>query len=226
MPAPEAGLTRLLGRRSELKLLHKRFEQCREGKGQVFSIIGEAGIGKSRLLYEFRKSLANENVTFLEGNCHPHGKEMPYYPLIDILRLSFSIETGDKDFQIKEKVRSGLSALGVDDAACFPYVLELLSVRDSGIEKIAADQEATRDGIIQALKLIVLKGSEIRPVVLVVEDWHWSDETSEEVSQHLLRSIASARVLSIFSYRPLVTTWSTIPYHTQSHAKLSQVVTA
>ncbi len=72
-PVAEEGLTRLLGRQSELELLHERFEQCRAGKGQVFSIVGEAGIGKSRLLYEFRKSLESENVTFLEGNCHPFG---------------------------------------------------------------------------------------------------------------------------------------------------------
>ncbi|MGO9569092.1 MAG: AAA family ATPase [Desulfomonilaceae bacterium] len=215
VPAAEEGLTRLLGRQSELALLHKRFEQCKAGEGQVFSIIGEAGIGKSRLLYEFRKSLANENVTFLEGNCHPYGKEMPYYPLIDILRLNFRIETGDKYAQIKAKARSGLRGLGVDEASCLPYVLELLSVEDSGIEKIAAGHEATKDGIIQTLKLVVLKGSELRPVILAVEDWHWSDKTSEEASEHLLRSIGSARVLLIFSYRPLVNNWSSIPYHTQ-----------
>jgi predicted ATPase len=215
MPAAEVGLTRLLGRQSELELLRKRFEQCRAGEGQVFSIVGEAGIGKSRLLYEFRRSLANENVTFLEGHCHPYGKEMPYYPLIDILRLNFRIETGDKDFQIKEKVRSGLRVLGVHEASYLPYLLELMSVEDSGIEKIAAGHEATKNGIIQSLKLVVVKGSELRPVVLAVEDWHWSDKTSEEASEHLLRSIESARVLLIFSYRPLVNNWSAIPYHSQ-----------
>ena len=215
MPVGEEGLTRLLGRQSELELLRKRFEQCREGEGQAFSIVGEAGIGKSRLLYEFRKSLADENVTFLEGHCHPYGKEMPYYPVIDVLRLNFRIDTGDKDSQIKEKVRSGLRVLGVDEASYLPYLLELLLVEDSGIEKIAAGHEATKNGIIQSLKLVILKGSELRPVVLAVEDWHWSDRTSEEASEHLLRSIGSARVLLIFSYRPLVNNWNAIPYHSQ-----------
>lgn len=215
MPAAEVGLTRLLGRQTELELLRKRFEQCRAGEGQVFSIVGEAGIGKSRLLYEFRKSLADENVTFLEGHCHPHGKEMPYYPVTDFLRLNFRIETGDKDYQIKEKVRGGLRVLGVDEASYMPYLLELLLVEDSGIDKIAAGHEATKDGIIQSLKQVVLKGSELRPVVLAVEDWHWSDRTSEEASEHLLRSIGSARVLMIFSYRPLVNNWNAIPYHSQ-----------
>jgi predicted ATPase len=215
MPVRAEGLTRLLGRQSELELLRKRYEQCRAGEGQVFSIVGEAGIGKSRLLYEFRKSLANENVTFLEGNCHPYGKEMPYYPLIDVLRTNFRIDAGDKDFQIKEKVRSGLRVLGAHEGSCLPYLLELLLVEDSGIEKIAAGYEATKNGIFQALKLIVLKGSELRPVVLAVEDWHWSDKTSGEASEHLLRSIGSARVLLIFSYRPLVNNWSAIPYHSQ-----------
>lgn len=215
MPVREEGLTRLLGRQTELELLRKCYEQCRAGEGQVFSIVGEAGIGKSRLLYEFRKSLANENVTFLEGNCHPYGKEMPYYPLIDVLRTNFCIDAGDKDFQIKEKVRSGLRVLGVHEGSCLPYLLELLLVEDSGIEKIAEGYEATKNGIFQALKLVVLKGSELRPVVLAVEDWHWSDKTSGEASEHLLRSIGSARVLLIFSYRPLVNNWSAIPYHSQ-----------
>ncbi len=215
MPFGEAGLTRLLGRESQLELLQKGFEQCRAGKGQVFSIVGEAGIGKSRLLYEFRKSLANKKVTFLKGHCHPYGKEMPYYPLIDVLRLNFSIETGDKDFQIKEKVRSGLRVLGVDEASYLQYLLKLLLVDNSGIEKLAAGHEATKDGIIQSLKLLILKGSELRPVVLAVEDWHWSDKSSEEASEHLLRSIESARVMLIFSYRPLVNNWSAIPYHSR-----------
>ena len=211
----EEGLTRLLGRQNELQLLHERFEQCRAGKGQVFSIVGEAGIGKSRLLYEFRKSLGGDNVTFLEGNCHPFGKEMPYYPLTEILRSNFHIETADKEPQIREKVRSGLRALRVDEGSCLPYLLELLSVEDSGIEEIAAGRETVKDGIVQALKLIVLKRSELKPVILAVEDWHWSDKTSEEASEHLLRGIGSARVFLIFSYRPLVNNWSAIPYHTQ-----------
>lgn len=211
----EQGLTRFLGRESELKLLRNSFEQCKTGKGQVFSIVGEAGIGKSRLLYEFRKSIAGESVTFLEGNCHPYGKEMPYYPVIDILRSTFCVERGDKDSTIKAKVSSGLKALKVDEEWCLPYVLELLSVGDSGIESMTAGHEAIKDRILQSLKQIVLKGSQVRPVVLAVEDWHWSDKTSEEASEHLLRSIGAAKVLLIFSYRPLVNNWSAIPYHTQ-----------
>jgi predicted ATPase len=211
----EQGLTRFLGRESELELLLSSFEQCKSGKGQVFSIVGQAGIGKSRLLYEFRKALAGENVTFLEGNCHPHGKEMPYYPVIDILRSSFCIESGDKDSAIRAKVSRGLKALEVDEEWCLPYILELLSVANSGIENMAAGHEAIRDRILQSLKLIVLKGSEVRPVVLAVEDWQWTDKTSEEASEHLLRSIEAARVLIIFSYRPKVNNWSTIPYHTE-----------
>jgi predicted ATPase/ABC-type dipeptide/oligopeptide/nickel transport system ATPase component len=209
------GLTRFLGRQRELKLLRRCFEECKAGKGQVVSIVGEAGIGKSRLLHEFRKSLKDENVTYLQGNCHPRGKQRPYYPVIDLLRANFQIEGGDKDAEIREKVRTGLRMLGIKDKACLPYIFELLSIEKSGIEKIASTPEETKNKINEVLGLIARKGAEIRPVVLAVEDWHWTDQTSAEATEHLLKSIASARIMLMFSYRPFSDSWSPLTYHTQ-----------
>ncbi len=90
----ERGLTPFVGRERELELLLDGFERAKAGKGQAFSIISEAGVGKSRLLYEFRKAVANEDVTFLEGKCLSYGRGIPYHPFIDILKSNFDIQEG------------------------------------------------------------------------------------------------------------------------------------
>ena len=97
-----------------------------------------------------------------------------------------------------------------------PYFLELLSVKDSGIDKIPMSPEAKKDRIMEALKQIVLKGSEIRPLILAYEDLHWVDKTSEDVLKYVFESIPGARVLMIFTYRPeFVHTWGGKSYHSQ-----------
>ena len=95
----ERGLTPFIGRERELELLLDGFERVKEGRGQAFSIMGEAGVGKSRLLYEFRKAIVNEDVTFLEGKCLSYGRGMAYHPIIDILKSNFDIQEGDRGFR-------------------------------------------------------------------------------------------------------------------------------
>ena len=108
----------------------------KSGRGRAFSIVAEAGVGKSRLLYEFRKAVANEDVTFLEGKCLSYGRNMAYYPIIDILKSTFNIEDDANDEEIRQKVTNSLNTFGVDEASTLPYFLELMSVNDSGIEQI------------------------------------------------------------------------------------------
>ena len=211
----ERGLTPFVGRERELELLLDGFERVKEGRGQAFSIMGEAGVGKSRLLYEFRKAMANEDVTFLEGKCLSYGRGMAYHPIIDILKSNFDIREGDRDSEIREKVKRGLKLLEVEEASTLPYLLELLSVKDSGIDRISMSPEG-KDRIIEALKQIVLKGSEIRPLIMAIEDLHWIDKSSEDALKYFLESIPGARVLLIFTYRPeFVHTWGGRSYHNQ-----------
>jgi len=212
----ERGLTPFVGRERELELLLDGFERSKEGRGQAFSIVSEAGVGKSRLLYEFRKAVASEDVTFLEGRCLSYSRGLAYHPVIDILKSNFDIQEGDGDFEVKEKAQRGLKVLEADEASTLPYLLELLSVKDSGIDKIPLSPEARKDRIIEALNRIVLKGSEIRPLILAYEDLHWVYRSSEEVLKYLLESISGARVFLIFSYRPeFVHTWGGKSYHSQ-----------
>jgi tetratricopeptide (TPR) repeat protein len=178
--------------------------------------MAEAGVGKSRLLYEFRKVVSNEDVTFLEGRCLSYSRGVTYYPVIDILKSNFHIQEGDGDLEIVEKVKTGLKAIGVDEASTLPYLLEVLSVKDSGVDKIPISPEARKDRIIEALNRNVLKGSEIRPVIIAVEDLHWIDKSSEERFKYLLDGISGARVFLIFTHRPeFVPTWGARSYHSQ-----------
>jgi class 3 adenylate cyclase/tetratricopeptide (TPR) repeat protein len=212
----ERGLTPFVGRERELELLIDGFERAKEGRGQAFSIVSEAGIGKSRLLYEFRKAVASADAMFLEGRCLSYSSGVAYHPVIDILKANFDIRQGDGDSEIREKVKRGLKIIELDEASSLPYLLELFSVKDSGIDKIPMSPEAKKDRIIEAINRITLKGSQIRPLILAYEDLHWSDKSSEEVLKYVLESIPGARVLMIFTYRPeFVHTWGGKSYHNQ-----------
>jgi class 3 adenylate cyclase/tetratricopeptide (TPR) repeat protein len=212
----ERGLSRLIGRERELDLLLDAFERAKEGRGQAVSIVGEAGVGKSRLLYEFRKAIANEEVRFLEGKCLSYSRGVAYYPITDVLKANFGIEDQDADSDVTEKVRAGLTVLGADEATTLPYVLELLSVKDSGIDKIPISPEARKEKILEALKTIVVKGAEWRPLILAIEDLHWMDHSSEDVAKDLLNVVPGTRLVLIFTYRPsFAPTWGTKSYHGQ-----------
>jgi len=212
----ERGLTPFVGRERELELLLDGFQRAKLGKGQAFSIISEAGCGKSRLLYEFRKAMSNEDVNFLEGKCLSYSRGVAYHPVIDILKSNFDIQEGEGDKEIREKVKKGLGLMGADEASTLPYLLELLSVKDSGIDRISMSPEARKDRIIEAIKRIVLKGSEIRPLIIAFEDLHWIDKSSEDVVRSHLESIPGSKVLLIFTYRPeFIHTWGAKSYHNQ-----------
>jgi class 3 adenylate cyclase/tetratricopeptide (TPR) repeat protein len=210
------GFTPFVGRERELELLLDCFERSKGGRGQAISIVADAGVGKSRLLYEFRKAVANEDVTFLEGRCLSYSRGTAYHLHIDILKANFDIGDGDEDAHIKEKVKRGLEILGADNDSILPYLLELLSVKESGIDEIPLSPEARKDRTIDALKQLVLRGSEVRTLILAYEDLHWVDRSSEEVLKTILESIPGARVLLIFAYRPeFVHTWGGKSYHNQ-----------
>ena len=212
----ERGLTPFVGRQRELELLLDGYERSKEGRGQAISIISEAGIGKSRLLYEFRKVVTNEDVTFLEGRCLSYSRNIAYHPIVDVLRANFDIQDTDTDQVIREKVTRFLTALNIDEGTTLPYLLELLSVKDSGIEKIPMSPKARKDRTLEALKRITLKGAELRHVVMAIEDLHWMDRSSEDALKELLENIPGARIFLIFTYRPeFIHTWGSRSYHSQ-----------
>ena len=212
----EHGLTPFIGRARELELLLDSLGRAKEGSGQAFSIIGEAGLGKSRFLYEFRKAITNKDITFLEGRCLSYGKRTPYYPISEILKGNFEIIENESDENIRSKVKRSLEVLNADEAMTLPYLLELFGVKKSGIDNALMSPEALKDKTIEAIKQIILKGAQIRPLVLAIEDLHWADKATEDVLQLLLEAIPGSRVLIIFTYRPeFVHTWGGRSYHNQ-----------
>jgi class 3 adenylate cyclase/tetratricopeptide (TPR) repeat protein len=212
----ERGLTPFVDRERELALLIDCFERAKAGRGQAITIVSEAGIGKSRLLYEFRKAVTNEDVTFLEGRCLSYSRNVAYHPVVDILKSNYDIQDTDSDHEIKEKVIRGLKIMKVDEASTLPYLLALLSVKDSGIDILPMSHDAKKDRIIESLKRIVFSESEIRPFVMAIEDVHWIDKSSENALKSLLDSISGFRILLIFTYRPqFAHSWGGKSYHSQ-----------
>ena len=212
----ERGLTSFVGRKRELELLLDGLERSKAGRGQAFSIMAEAGVGKSRLLYEFRKAVSNEDVTFQEGKCLSYSRGVVYHPVIDIVKSNFDIKESDGDVEIKEKLKRGLNVLDADEASTLPYLLEFLSVKDSGVDTRSLSPEARKDRIIKAIIRITIKASQIRPLIVAIEDLHWTDKSSEGYFKDLLNNISGARVFLIFTYRPeYVHTWGAKSYHSQ-----------
>jgi class 3 adenylate cyclase/tetratricopeptide (TPR) repeat protein len=210
----ERGLTPLIGRERELEILHDAFVRAKSGRGQVVSIVAEAGLGKSRLLYEFRKSIANEDVTFLEGRCLSYSKTVSYHPIVDMLKSFFQISDDDQDSNIRKVVDAALNGIGMDPATAAPYLFELLGVRDSGIDKIMISPQGLQERVIDTLSNIVVKGSQVRPLVLAIEDMHWADQGSTETVTQILENIPAEKVLVILTHRPQFTPgWSSRSYH-------------
>src|SRR5262245_45214129 len=200
--AVERGLTPLVGRERELATLYERFSEVKAGRGQVVGIAGEAGMGKSRLVLEFRRALARagEAVTWLEGHCISFGQASPFLPLIEQLRENFQIDEFDGEPEIIAKVEQGMRRMGELEAH-IPAIRYLLSV-DSGDAAFATlEGTARRRHLFAALRALSLRGAWLRPLVLVVEDLHWIDTSSEEFLTAMLDAVAGVPLLLLVTYR-------------------------
>ncbi len=198
----ELGLTPLVGRQPELGALAELFHKAKSGRGQVVFVAGEAGIGKSRLVLELRRWLAQagERVTWLEGRCVSFGQAIPFLPALDQLRESFGIEENDGEPEIIAKVEDGMRRLGGLEEQ-IPYVRYLLSV-DPGDPGVAAmDAAPRRKRTFDAVRLMGLRGASLRPIIFVIEDLHWVDTSTEEYLGALMDSIATAPQLLILTHR-------------------------
>src|SRR5262245_31584568 len=200
--AVDRGLTPLVGRERELATLRERFDEVKAGRGQVVGIAGEAGIGKSRLVLEFRHALAQagEAVTWLEGHCISFGQASPFLPLIELLREHFQLDEFDGEPEIIAKVEQGLRRM-VELEPHIPAIRYLLSV-DPGDPALAAmDGPARRRHLFAALRALSVRGAQLRPLVLVIEDLHWIDTSSEECLNAMLDAVAGVPLLLLVTYR-------------------------
>ena len=200
--ALRSGLSKFLGRHAEVGLLLDRYGEAREGRGQVMFIGGDAGIGKSRLAYEFRRQLAPDSYYWLEGQCVSHGAETPLLPITDMLRGVFEIDESDASEEVIEKVRAFCRRHGGQVEEGEAIYRDILGV-DSGDPTIATMEKTLKNGFYYAaVRDLVHTLSLERPVVWLIEDLHWMDKSSERILRRFFDTIAESRICVIATHRP------------------------
>ena len=191
-----------VGRQQEIELVRGRYESASRGHGQVVGVVGEPGIGKSRLLREFRQGLAGQRVTYLEGRCVSYGRTIPYLPMLDVLRSNCGITDADSPKVIAEKAGAALGGLGMTPSEGLPYLLHLLGLEEGSRALAGLEPGVIKTRLLEILRQMTLRLSERDPLIIAVEDLHWTDKSSEDYFASLVDAVAGARVLLIFSYRP------------------------
>jgi class 3 adenylate cyclase/tetratricopeptide (TPR) repeat protein len=199
-PSTAARRTTFVDRQGDMAILNNFLLQAESGDRQAVGIVGEPGIGKSRLLAEFRRQLAADRVTWIEGRCVSYGTAIPYLLLVDLLRSNCGILETDSPQSITEKVRSRLERVGMHPDQDSPTLLHLLGVKDA--EPALANPEAVKAKTFEILRQVSIKLSLERALVLVLEDLHWVDKISEEFLGFLAANTGEARILLLGAYRP------------------------
>jgi len=197
-----ARATTFVDRESERAVLGDFLRLVQSGHGQAVGIVGEAGIGKSRLLVEFRQQVANEGVTWVEGRCLSYGTGIPYLLVLDLLRSSCGILETDQQETTSEKIGSSLRDVGMDPLRDGLFLLHLLGLKDTGSSPSLSNPEAVKAKTFEILRELILKASRQRTFVLVLEDLHWVDRISEEFLGFLTEKISGACILLLATYRP------------------------
>lgn len=209
-------LSAFVGRRRELRLMDDLIADVEAGRGQAVGIVGEPGVGKSRLILEFRRELAARGFTYLEGRCLSFGSAIPYGPVLDIVRGSCSLNEADTPEAIAGKVQAALTELGLDHESATPLLLQLLGVKDGADRLAGLSPEAIKARTFETLRQMSVRGSRRRPLILSIEDLHWIDRTSEEYLASLTESLAGAPIMLLATYRPgYRPTWMDKSYATQ-----------
>ncbi len=200
--AAARGLTRFVGRDSEVEQLHQAMEKAQAGHGQVVAVVGEPGVGKSRLFWEFTRSHRLQGWQVLESSSASYGKPMAYLPVIDLLKAYFRIEERDETRSIREKVTGRVLSL---DRALEPALAALLALLDVSVSDAAwarLDPSQRRQRTLEAVKGLLLRESQVQPLLLLVEDLQWIDAETEAVLDNLVESLPTARLLLLVNYRP------------------------
>jgi len=195
-------LSRFVGRAREMAALGELLEQVRAGRGQVVGVVGEPGAGKSRLGLELCRAGNASDVTLLEGRCLSYGAAIPYLPVLDLLRAACGVGESDTPEQIGAALRAGLGAAGVSGADRAAYLLHLLGVKTEGDPLAALGPDVIMARTFDTLRELMLGLARRQPLVLLVEDLHWIDQTSEAFLASLVERLAAAPILLLTTYRP------------------------
>jgi class 3 adenylate cyclase/tetratricopeptide (TPR) repeat protein len=210
------GLTRFVGRDADLEQLRRAQQLAGNGHGQVAALVGEAGVGKSRLAYEFIHSDRLQGWLVFESASISYGKATSYLPVIDLLKGYFKIQVRDDLREIREKVTGKLLTLDETLKAALPALLALLDVPVDDDAWRALDPGQRRQRTLDAVKRLLLREAREQPLLLIFEDLHWIDSETQALLDGLVDSLGSARLLLLVNYRPEYQhSWSGKTYYSQ-----------
>jgi predicted ATPase/class 3 adenylate cyclase len=196
---------KLIGRKVEMVQLQKAAERLKEGQGAVFSIVGTAGTGKSRLVEEFKASLNPEEIHWREGHAYPYTQNIPYFPLINLLSRAFEIKEGDSPEKMREKIETGVAYLMGEGQEAAPYLGSLFSISYPEIDEVSP--EFWKSKLQTAVQAILSALAKMGPTVICLEDLHWVDPSFLELIRHILSDFREP-VLFLCIYRPIITLFS------------------
>ena len=214
--AARRGLTRFVGRSAELEQLRGALDRASLGQGQVVAVVGEPGVGKSRLFWELTHSNRMQGWLIVQSASVSYGKATAYLPVIELLRGYFEIESRDDPRKIREKVTGKVLALAAALAPVVPAVLALLDVPVDEASWQTLGPLQRRQQTLDAVKRLLLRESEVQPLVVVFEDLHWIDGETQTLLDSLVASLPAARLLLLVNYRPEYRHgWGNKPYYRQ-----------
>jgi class 3 adenylate cyclase/tetratricopeptide (TPR) repeat protein len=214
--ATARGLTRFVGRQTELDILGRALARAGVGQGQVAAVVGEAGVGKSRLVYEFLRSHHTQGWLVLESASVSYGKATPYFPVIDLLKRYTHVEEHDEPRTMRAKVTGQVLTLDETLQDTIPALLALLDALPADSPFLTLDPSQRRQRTLVALKRVLLRESQGQPLLLVFEDLHWIDTETQALLDSLVESLPTARLLLLVNYRPEYQhSWGSKTYYTQ-----------
>jgi len=194
--------TRFVGRQDELAALHTRFRMAASGQGQVVALMGEAGVGKSRLVFELARSPHLGECLVLQTGSASYAKGSSYFPAAGLLRRYFGIQDRDTHGAIRDRVSSKLAALEPALLAALPALLMLLDIDSDDSAWQQLDPSQRRRRAFDAVKAVLRRESEMRPIVAVFEDLHWIDSETQALLDAIVGSVPTMRLLLVVTYRP------------------------
>jgi class 3 adenylate cyclase/tetratricopeptide (TPR) repeat protein len=200
--AAARGLTRFVGRDAEIHGLQQTLEKAGVGHGQVVAIVGEAGVGKSRLFFEFTRSHRTQGWLILESGSASYGKATPYLPVIDLIKAYCQIEARDDGRKIREKLTGKLLALDRALEPTLPAFLALLEAPIDDPQWRDLDPPQRRQRMLDAIKRLLLRESQVQPLLLIFEDLHWIDSETQSFLDSLVDGLPTARIFLLVNYRP------------------------
>ena len=210
------GLTRFVGRQQELAALQQALAQAGAGHGQIVALVGEAGVGKSRLVYEFLRSHPTQGWLVLESSSVSYGKATPYFPIIDVLKRYAHVEEHDDSRTVRAKTTGQVLTLDETLQDTVPALLALLDALPEDSPFLTLDPSQRRQRTLAALKRLLLRESQVQPLLLVFEDLHWIDTETQALLDSLVESLPTARLLLLVNYRPEYQHgWGSKTYYTQ-----------